>query len=800
MRRLLSSTLLLAAAACNLDKALESEIPLDARLTIGVPAEALTVPRGGDMTFNVSVTCSGQCSRQPTVKIENVSAGLTVPAISLDVTDTLKTVAMVSVKAGAETALGTYSLTVRGSAPGIADAEKTVSIAVVQPAAYALSLSRSVVTVARGGIARVNAAIQRTNFATGVTLSVAGPAGVSGAVTNPVTGDLAEITLSVASDVPAGSHTLTVRGSAAGLADRVVSLPLTVIVDAIQLIPDSAVVTPQGRAVTAEIIVNHATVPSVALTAENLPAGTSASFQAATRPSTTTVTFDVGATTPGSYPVILRGTGNGAPDATAGIVLTVTPASIAISLDPSSLRILPSTSAAATLSITRSSFSGAVAITAEGLPAGVDVAVTPASTTGSSVALTASATATAAPGDYPIVIRATPAGLPPNAKTTTLLLTVRPAPSNTGKAVLDWTGCATPVWIAVQDGTAPWTRLAPTNGTAQFAVDSARAGFAFADGSYALDVQYMTREELLAGARDLCPPKPGTKTVSGISEHAGPGETVVYRLGGGSGSSTSANPSFTITQVDTGLHDLVGWRTGSPDGVQRGLIRRDINLAHGASIGTIVWGGSGGFGTLERALTISGGPLSGEQMTLTMSYLTTPKCTRNELYTGSANPASTMGGVSPAFQRADDYHHVAVTAATSTTSRTATTTFRAMAARTVDLPQPFSSPDVSALPGAYKRLRATIATLPALYGTSVQFRYNAGLQTMTLVGSRGYLGDGGATLTMPDFSTVTGWSNQFAIASIASGGWTVTAEGSTNPGSLCVEGRTSALATRSGTH
>ncbi len=143
---------------------------------------------------------------------------------------------------------------------------------------------------------------------------------------------------------------------------------------------------------------------SVSLSASGLPAGVTASFNpASTTGTSSAVTFTALSTaTTGVFPVTVTGA-SGALSHTTTINLTVvappTP-DFSLSANPASLTINRGASGVVTITITRTGgFTGAVSLSASGLPSGVTASFNPASTTGnsSSLTLTASSAATTGP-------------------------------------------------------------------------------------------------------------------------------------------------------------------------------------------------------------------------------------------------------------------------------------------------------------------------------------------------------------------------------------------------------------------
>ena len=140
---------------------------------------------------------------------------------------------------------------------------------------------------------------------------------------------------------------------------------------------------------------------------------------------------------------------------------------------------------------------------------------------------------------------------------------------------MDWSRCNAPPFVAYQDGDGAWTRPDVTGNVARFTVSSPKGGFVYADID-GVTVRFMTQAELTASPIDLCPLKAGTNTVTGAAQPVTSSDLFTYNLGGGVGTSTTANPSITINGVRDGRHDLVAF--GSQLAVGRAYIARDIDV------------------------------------------------------------------------------------------------------------------------------------------------------------------------------------------------------------------------------
>jgi hypothetical protein len=791
--------LLCSMHSCKaLDEAIESDPPPSARLSVQVDSTTVSLPLGGQRVVNISVQRIGDFAGPVTLDVEREPVGVAI-TLSDQTTVGSLTSATLTLKADPTMSLGTFTLLVRATGTRVNEGVALLDLNVVVPPAYQLALSAPSLTIARGGIARLQASVDRVNFPFPLSLTIVGNSGITSDVpANPLTGNAAAITVSVAPTVAAGTYALDIRGRATGHADRFAPISIVVIDDPVQLIGPLHVTAPQASSVSSEIIVNSAgATGSVTLSAENLPTGVTATFQPGMIGSLAVVQWTVGAlANPGTTTVRLRGKAQGVPDAVADVQLTVTPAGIALSIPTPAVSVFQGASTRTTVKLSRTSFIGPVMISVDGLPSGLTVAPNATAVTGDTTFLDIVASTTLPAGVYNISVRATPTGLAPSAAQVAMLeVTVRAAATGGGNVFLDWSRCAPPAWLAAQDGSGPWTPLQPTAGTYRFSVQSALGGFAFVDGTE-VTVRFMTQAELSASPIDMCPPPSGVKTVTGVSAHTSSLESWRYLFAGGSATSTSTSPNFTIANVLDGAHDLIGW---SQLGAHRGLIRRDLSIPHGGSLGEpLSLVGTESFPAQQRVFTFSGTVATGESLSHTMSYLTSSRCTVNPLY--SSTGSLLIWGVPEAHQRETDFHQLSVFAIGPTVVRTHTVTFHAHSReRTIVFPSSLVAPTISSLAAPYKRLRAFISALPGVYNQSMELRYSQGTRTMTVSATMGYT-QNTLSVTMPDLSAASGWPNAAAIQSDATGTAVVTLQGSSDAGQqLCTDGRTTSRLMRTTT-
>jgi hypothetical protein len=295
------------------------------------------------------------------------------------------------------------------------------------------SLSSTSATVIPGATGTATVTIARTgSFSGAVALSASGlPSGVTASFSpSSATGTSSTLTLTATSAAPAGGYTVTVTGTSGSLTH---STTLTLLVTsnsfALTLSPTSVSLA-QGGTATATLRLalpsGTTTTPTVTLTWSGLPSGVTASFSTTSLTSSATITLSAtSAAAAGTSTLVITGT-NGTTTATAKLPVTVTSnptGAIALSASPATVSVAAGgTGASSTVTIARTSFTGAVALAATGLPTGVTAAFSPASTTGNSSTVTFSASSSAVAGTSTVTLTGTGTGV--SAASTTVALTV----------------------------------------------------------------------------------------------------------------------------------------------------------------------------------------------------------------------------------------------------------------------------------------------------------------------------------------------------------------------------------------
>ena len=520
---------------------------------------------------------------------------------------------------------------------------------------------------------------------------------------------------------------------------------------------------------------------------------------------TATIGIAVGAAAiPGNSTLTVTASGAGVTSVTASYTLTVTSAVVpgyTLSANPAAINVAQGGNANSTITIARTGgFIGSVAFTATGASSGLSAAFAPTSTTTNTATLTVTATAGATTGVVTLTIHGTATGL--TDQTTTVQVTVT-APSGSTNVTLDYTGCnafVKPVWLAFQDGVGPWTRVTPNGDVYNFSIASTKGGYAYATVSGAnstVAVILLTKADFTGGTVVFCPATV-LKTVNVTVAGLGASDVAFMALGGGNAFALSStfNP-VPITGVQSGLQDLVAYRTGvvgGPTAADRGIIVRDLNVANNGSAGTLDFAGGSLITPVGATITVAG-LLAGDAMSGSMIYYTgaTPAtCTAATLYSIPSSTAAARGlfGIPAASQRATDIHSISLTEINGANTRSIQQSFHSFVTQTITLGANVATPTVtSPAQAGYKRLQA-VGTIPADYPTSASLTYTQqGTAKSALVSATlGWLGGTAATLTFPDFSAVSGWDNSWVPAAGSTVDWTFMATDINYTGQPCSEG------------
>jgi len=465
---------------------------------------------------------------------------------------------------------------------------------------------------------------------------------------------------------------------------------------------------------------------------------------------------------------------------------------IALAVAPSPVVVQQGTSATATATITRiNGFAAPVTLTANA-PGGLAVTVNPTNVTGTTSTLTFSAGASLAAGNYPVTITATGSGV--SQQTLTLPVQVTPA-SQGGAITFNFATCETseiPVWLAVQNGNGPWTRVTPANNAFTF-TPGATTGLAMVtqDGTTTLtQVLYASGAELtslaIAGFCAYSAPT-GTKRITGPLANAGSVAQNTTRVSvGGAEFTRPSDPiqSFTLTNVPKGNRDLVAAKQASVINQSRMILRRGTNYANNANIPLLDFGSAESFTPVINTVAISNYT---DSLALEASLITTNGSSSPYYFGG--NTSAPGGGARASFfglpdtlLQAGDFHSISVFGGSPTSFRFVQLLTHSVTAKGNTFGPLLSSNTKITTLGTtpYLRVRAQIPALTS-YTSAANVEVSQNANSVAVLMTAGYVGAAPTTWTLdvPDLSSA-GYDASWAIKSGVGVSWGVTAVSALN--------------------
>ena len=201
-----------------------------------VPAISLTlvptsanVEQGGSVEVIAIVTRTAGFSGNAIISVEGTPTGMTGTVDEVQTSGDVTT-ATVIIQADETVAPGTYDLTLRSSASGVSDVTADLAITVMAVPAYDLTLTLDTLTIEQGDVGTAQVTLARTNFPSGVQLTMENaPVGVTAIFDpTPTTGTVSTLLITVDVTAALGDFILTVRGVATDLTDRTATLMLSI--------------------------------------------------------------------------------------------------------------------------------------------------------------------------------------------------------------------------------------------------------------------------------------------------------------------------------------------------------------------------------------------------------------------------------------------------------------------------------------------------------------------------------------------------------------------------------------------
>jgi hypothetical protein len=816
-----------AASACTGEK---STSPLPS-IELTLSTNELTVPCGRSGSMTATLTRGGGFTGPVTIAVtglpDDVVASVSPEALSGSVTT-----ATVTIEATESALPGSYVITVT-AVSSIGEVTTTYRLLLVQPPDFSINATPDALTIGNGGTGTTAIDVARVGgFAGAVALYLAYPPPGISATFSPATidGNASTATIQIASSVAAGTYALTIWGMSSGYPTRSATVDVTVVEPedfSLELNPPAlSFERPGSGQTTVQITRTGGFTGAVALSLVNPPEGIEATFTPAS-PTGTSASMSVTAiaTVPAqAYTLTVRGSATAIGDRDVPLTLTLLeppPPGIALELDPADLVVEQWKSATSAVRITYRNYEGPVTLAATGAPAGVQVSLQPAVTSGSTSTVTAAVDLSVPTGVYPITVFGSGDGIA--TATATLHVTVIEA----GGETVEYQFCdpaRLPVFFAVQDGAGPWRAVQATPGgtgmTYRFPVASsfgaityvtpvpaetqlargslARMGLlraalmaerarglnarpagaawtAAAVAPYQTSFAFGTAAELQRDGADWCEQTAPTGTYTGTVAGVAAGSNARIAIGGEFIGVTGAAGTvpYTIEGAFVGTKDLFASRRPGGGIVDRYVAIRDLLRPNGGTLPLIDFAGADAVAPVPATLNVSN--TLGDFVSEHMGFRTSNGVTGNFVApTGWSKVYSRpFGLLPPVLQRTGDVMGLEVRASIglpdleddirlvslglSPNQNVVNVTFGPRVAAPVI---------TTAATAPYLRLRAQ-GTLPAEYPELVVLEfepYNGGAYggNYTAVAlSRGYIAAAGSPgtydVTLPDLSTQPGF-------------------------------------------
>lgn len=674
----------------------------------------------------------------------------------------------------------------------------TVSVAVA-PASVSVAQGgsgTSAVTVARGGAFTGPVTLTQTGAPAGVVVAFAPAVVPAGSTTSTAT-------ITAGAAVATGTYPISIRASGDNVPAALTNLAVVVVGGAAGSIAltaaPTALTVPVGGAAVTSVITIARTAPfagPVELTVTGQPAGVTATLTP-TSATGTTSTLSVQATTGavnGAYPLVIQGAGTGIAAATTTVTATVTGGAttgVSFTFTPSSVPVtVGGGSATSAVLITRTNFLGGVNLAISGAPTGMSASVNPnTNLSGTAATVSVQAGAAVAPGTYNLTLTGTGTGIP-NA-TGILPVVVSPA-SGGGSASVTFCIEDAPLWVASQDGNGAWTAVAPTTvggTTYQFTFASGKGGIATVQSDVSgtdLSVLYGTLADFTAFAGTVnnngCE---SNKVVNGSVSGVGATEAAIIDLGGSAALVVPPATGFALTSVPGGLRDLVATRVdASTLDVNWIILRRSLNTQNNDVLPPLTFG-TEGFASVSANVDVTnlgadaatvGSVFTGVRGSSFVFLSSIPNVV-------TATPAQPYAAIPTAQLNAGELQEVVALASDAgnpNSDRSAGVYFTTVADRTIALGPSLNAPTVTkTVTGGIARPRVQLAG-QAEYDRYISATYTqAGNRAASVFATAAFFGGLPTTwdVTIPDLSTVAGWTAAWGLQDGTPINWDVSASG-----------------------
>ena len=745
--------------------------------TLSMNPATLTVVQGANGTSTVNITRTGGFAGSVNLTASGLPNGVTAAFNPADATGNTSTLTLT---ASATAATGPATVTIKGTSAGQTDQTTTLALTVNAAAGYTLAVNEATVTAAAGATGTANITLTRTGgFASAVALTAENlPAGVTAAF-NPasVTANTSVLTLTIPANATPATSTVTVRGTATGQPDKTATFQLTITAAAggytLSMTPATLTVQ-QGTNGTATVNITRTGnfAGAVTLAATGLPNGVTPAFNpAAPTGNTSTLTLTASPTaTTGTATVTITGTATGLANQTTTLALTVSQAT-------------------GGTGNTTWEF-----CTVDQTPIWVAIQ----------------------DGVNGTWTRVTPSG-PNNTRFQFNITQAKAAIAYVTTPAAGGTGTART--FAARMSAEMQRMLLLRNRPTRV---NAYAASSLAD-NYTLTIIYGTQTELNAQGTSRCLSGTGKTvngSVAGLSSSATSQQSASISLGSASASASPQQLSFSLKDVPDGALDLIASRsTTTIDpatfsvsfALDKLIIRRGVNAPANSTMPVLDFGSSEAFDPVQANITI--GNIGTDLGMVITSYFTSA---------GSSSTGAALAGFNlpsagpwkyygvPSNKQAPGDLHVAIAfglpnSQSTDQSRFAALYFKDPTDRTVTLGAAFPAPTITtAATTPYVRFRAQGA-LPTEYNQLFALSYTqaTAARSVSITATQNWLaGVNSYDFSIPDFSGVAGWDNNWGLKAGQATNWSVTGYGISGIGfgsGTPVEGSSFKGATRNGT-
>jgi hypothetical protein len=321
LRRFVTLAAFASLGACG------GEATAPSSIDVALSTTSVILPQGASSTVTITVVRTNFAG-EVQLSVEHSVNGLTT-TLADAILPGGQSQTTLQLDVGSGVPLGLGSVTVRARGANVSDKTAALTLMITQAVGFAIAIPATL-RLAPGQSGVLNVAIARNAFTSPVTFSAEGlPAGATASFApNPSISDASTLTISTGTAAP-GDYPITVRGSAAGLADRVIACMLTIAAPSYSLsLGSAALALQQGQTSSIAVAIARSDFTGVvSFSIGDLPAGATASFlPASTDGSSAVLVVNAGSAPAGSSTVTVHANATGLAERVASFTLVVAPA------------------------------------------------------------------------------------------------------------------------------------------------------------------------------------------------------------------------------------------------------------------------------------------------------------------------------------------------------------------------------------------------------------------------------------------------------------------------------------------